>query len=50
LPAKWPRESTAEDVADLLNTSRPTLHAHLRTAEQELLSTFLDGTERQSSR
>lgn len=54
---EWPRESSAEDVADLLDISRPTLQAHLRKAERELLATFLDGAgqpdgtrERMSSR
>jgi len=37
----WPRESTAEDVADLLDVSRPTFQAHLRKAERELLDTFV---------
>lgn len=42
---EWPRENTAEEVADLLNISRPTLQAHLRKAERELLERFLDGSE-----
>ncbi len=42
---EWPRESTAEDVADLLDISRPTLQAHLRKAERELLAMFLADTE-----
>ncbi len=37
---EWPRESTADEVAELLDISRPTLHAHLRKAEAELLSVF----------
>ena len=41
---EWPRESAAEDVAELLNISRPTLQAHLRKAMRELLSVFLDET------
>jgi PAS domain S-box-containing protein len=35
---EWPRESSAEDVAELLDISRPTLQAHIRKAEQELLT------------
>ncbi|WP_226011115.1 bacterio-opsin activator domain-containing protein [Halomicrobium salinisoli] len=38
---EWPRESTAEDVADLLDIARPTLQAHLRKAEQELVAAFI---------
>jgi predicted DNA binding protein len=38
---EWPRESTAEDVAGLLGIAAPTLHAHLRKAERELVSEFL---------
>jgi len=38
---EWPRESSAEDVAELLEVSRPTLQAHLRKAERELVATFL---------
>lgn len=39
---EWPRESTAEEVADALDVSAPTLHAHLRKAEKGLLSALLD--------
>ncbi len=41
----WPRESNAEEVAEMLGVSRPTLQAHLRKAERKLLSTFLDSAE-----
>jgi len=37
---EWPRENSANAVADLLDISRPTLQAHLRKAEKELVSTF----------
>ncbi|AUV82549.1 bacterio-opsin activator [Salinigranum rubrum] len=37
---EWPRESTADEVAELLDISRPTLHAHLRKAQAELLSVY----------
>lgn len=43
---EWPRESKAEEVAALLDVSRPTFQAHLRKAERELLSTFIDGAEK----
>jgi PAS domain S-box-containing protein len=42
---EWPRDSTAEEVADLLGIARPTLHAHLRKAERALLSAFLDAAD-----
>jgi len=38
----WPRESTAEEVADRIGISAPTLHQHLRLAERKLLSALLD--------
>ncbi|RQG99643.1 bacterio-opsin activator domain-containing protein [Natrarchaeobius oligotrophus] len=36
----WPRESTAEEVADAMGITSPTLHNHLRKAQHELLRTF----------
>jgi PAS domain S-box-containing protein len=33
----WPRDSSAEEVADTLNISSPTLLHHLRTAQKELV-------------
>ncbi|GAB3668873.1 bacterio-opsin activator domain-containing protein [Halopiger thermotolerans] len=39
----WPRESTAEEIADAMGVSSPTLHNHLRKAQHELLRTFFDG-------
>lgn len=38
----WPRGSTAEDLADSLGISSPTLHNHLRRAQKKLLTTFFD--------
>ncbi|AEH37145.1 bacterio-opsin activator domain-containing protein [Halopiger xanaduensis] len=38
----WPRESTAEEIADAMGVSSPTLHNHLRKAQHELLRTFFD--------
>jgi PAS domain S-box-containing protein len=38
----WPRESTAEEVADSLEVSSPTLHRHLRRAEKRLLAALFD--------
>ncbi len=39
----WPRESTAEDVAEALDIAAPTLHAHLRKAQATLLAELFDG-------
>ncbi|MFQ3295087.1 MAG: PAS domain S-box-containing protein [Halobacteriales archaeon] len=39
---KWPRESTAEEVADAMDISSPTLHSHLRRGERKLLRTLFD--------
>lgn len=33
----WPRESTGEEIAELLEISQPTFHEHLRTGERKLL-------------
>ncbi|ELY52884.1 bacterio-opsin activator domain-containing protein [Natronococcus jeotgali] len=38
----WPRESTAEEIADAMGVSSPTLHSHLRKGQRELLRTFFD--------
>ncbi|ESP87047.1 bacterio-opsin activator-like protein [Candidatus Halobonum tyrrellensis G22] len=39
---EWPRDSTGEELADSLGVSSPTLHRHLRTAQQKLLRAFLE--------
>ena len=39
---EWPRESTAEEVADAMDISSPTLHSHLRRGERKLLRTLFD--------
>ena len=33
---RWPRDSTAEEIADSLDISPPTLHKHLRRAQEQL--------------
>jgi PAS domain S-box-containing protein len=38
---EWPRESTAEEVADRLDVSSATLHYHLRCAQREIMSEIL---------
>ncbi|MFC7156323.1 bacterio-opsin activator domain-containing protein [Halomarina halobia] len=43
---EWPRESTAEELADSVGISSPTLHNHLRRAQQKLLTTVLDQDRR----
>jgi len=37
-----PRDSTAEELADGLGISSPTLHYHLRAAQRKLVEAFLD--------
>ncbi|WP_423746340.1 PAS domain S-box protein (plasmid) [Haladaptatus sp. SPP-AMP-3] len=39
---EWPRDSTGEEVAELLDVSAPTFHQHLRHAQAKLLKTFFD--------
>ncbi len=39
---EWPRDSTAEEVADSLGVSSPTFHQHIRKAQRELLGAFFD--------
>ncbi|MXR51078.1 GAF domain-containing protein [Halovenus sp. WSH3] len=39
---EWPRESTAEDLAESMDISSPTLHNHLRRAQQSILDEILD--------
>ncbi|WP_458206960.1 bacterio-opsin activator domain-containing protein [Haladaptatus sp. NG-SE-30] len=38
----WPRDSTAEEVADTMGIAPATLHQHLRKAEGKLASAFFD--------
>ncbi|WP_440990796.1 bacterio-opsin activator domain-containing protein [Haloarchaeobius baliensis] len=40
---QWPRESTAEELADSLDVASPTLHNHLRVAQSKLLDAFFEG-------
>ncbi|KAB1194414.1 response regulator [Haloferax sp. MBLA0076] len=39
---EWPRGSTAEEVADSLGISPPTLHEHLRSAERKLIEAYFE--------
>ena len=43
---EWPRGSTAEDLAESMGVSSPTLHNHLRRAQQNILETILDDARR----
>ncbi|WP_255150429.1 bacterio-opsin activator domain-containing protein [Halorarius halobius] len=38
----WPRGSTAEELADSIGVSSPTLHNHLRRAQRKLLAAFFE--------
>ncbi|WP_273837635.1 bacterio-opsin activator domain-containing protein [Halococcus sp. PRR34] len=38
----WPRDSTAEQVAESMGITSPTLHNHLRKAQRELAAAFLE--------
>lgn len=40
---EWPRGSTAEDLAESMGVSAPTLHNHLRKAQQKLLDSLFEG-------
>ncbi len=39
---EWPRESTGEDVAEMLDVSQPTVNRHLRIAQQRLLAKLFE--------
>jgi PAS domain S-box-containing protein len=41
----WPREHTAEEVADRLGVASATLHYHLRAAQRTLVNATLDATD-----
>jgi PAS domain-containing protein/DNA-binding CsgD family transcriptional regulator len=41
----WPRGSTAEELADSVGVSSPTLHNHLRRAERKLLAAYFEEPE-----
>lgn len=44
----WPRETTGEELADELDITSPTLHEHLRAAEQKLIAMVFDSAVVQS--
>ncbi|MFC7046072.1 bacterio-opsin activator domain-containing protein [Halobacteriaceae archaeon GCM10025711] len=39
---EWPRESTAEEIAETLDIASPTLHQHLRKVQNKIFTTLLD--------
>lgn len=39
---EWPRASTGEEVADVLDIAQPTFNRHLRTTERKLFSALFD--------
>ncbi|WP_115862312.1 bacterio-opsin activator domain-containing protein, partial [Halorussus litoreus] len=39
---EWPRESTAEEIADALGVSQPTVSRHVRRAERELFALLFE--------
>ncbi|WP_435098993.1 bacterio-opsin activator domain-containing protein [Halarchaeum sp. P4] len=39
---EWPRDSTAEDLAETMGVSAPTFHQHLRAAERKLLGVYVE--------
>lgn len=47
---EWPRGSTAEELADSMDVSSPTLHNHLRNAQQKLLTAFFDSDDGEGHR
>jgi predicted DNA binding protein len=41
---EWPRESTGEDIAAMLDVTQPTVNRHLRVAQQRLLDQLFEET------
>lgn len=41
---EWPRESTAQDVAEMLDVSQPTVSRHVRSGERALFSLLFEDT------
>ncbi|WP_227356572.1 bacterio-opsin activator domain-containing protein [Haladaptatus salinisoli] len=46
---EWPRGSTAEELAASMGVSSPTLHNHLRKAQQKVFDTVFEEVDRRSS-
>ena len=43
---EWPRETTGDELADLMGVTPATIHHHLRHGQQKLLDAFFDQTSR----
>jgi PAS domain S-box-containing protein len=41
----WPRDATAEEVADRMGLSSPTFHYHIRNAERSFVEAYLDALD-----
>jgi len=39
---EWPRQSTGEEVAEMLDVTQPTVNRHLRLGQQRLLAQLFD--------
>ncbi|MDF9747259.1 PAS domain S-box protein [Natrinema salsiterrestre] len=39
---EWPRESTGEEIADMLDVTQPTVNRHLRVGQQRLLAQLFE--------
>ena len=39
---EWPRDSTAEELAEAMGVTAPTFHQHLREAERKLLARYVE--------
>ncbi|WP_255197110.1 histidine kinase N-terminal 7TM domain-containing protein [Halorarius litoreus] len=46
----WPRDSTAEEVADAMDIAPSTLHSHLRKGQAKLVESYLDETDDEQGR
>ncbi|MFB9808265.1 bacterio-opsin activator domain-containing protein [Haladaptatus pallidirubidus] len=46
---EWPRGSTAEELAASMDVSSPTLHNHLRKAQQKVFDTVFEDVDRQET-
>ncbi|GGN90965.1 PAS domain S-box protein [Haloarcula pellucida] len=42
---EWPRETTGQELAEMLDISQPTVSRHIRTGERELFELVFDGDD-----
>ncbi|MCT9095479.1 bacterio-opsin activator domain-containing protein [Haloarchaeobius sp. HME9146] len=45
----WPRETSGDQMADLLGVTPPTFHQHIRVAERKLLESLFEGDDARST-